>query len=95
MNRSVRELLGSMDSAELTEWFGFMLIEPLPEVRADLRAGIVASAVANHGAREIKKPYRPIDFMPLAQSQEPEAILLPDADEQSDLILSAVFLRKV
>ena len=95
MGKTVREMLGSMDSAELTEWFAYMRIETLPEERADLRAGIMASATANFGGRDIKKPYRPVDFMPYVNREEYGPILLSDKDKQSALILKACFNHTV
>lgn len=91
---TVRQLLASLDSAELTEWMAFDRLDPFGESRADLRAGIIASAAANHGYRDIKTPYQPGDFMPyLKRSDEP--VLLDDPDKQAALILSDVFGRKV
>ena len=53
-----------MDSRELTEWQALYMIEPLPEDRADLRAGIVASyTVAPHMRRGHKAP-SPSDILP-------------------------------
>ena len=79
-----------MDSAELTEWYAFMRIRPLPEACEDLRAGVLASAVANFGGRDIQKPYRPIDFMPFAEKDD-KPVLLETPEQQSALILHAVF----
>lgn len=90
---TVRQLLGSLDSAELTEWMAYDRLETIGEARADLRAGIIASAVANHGAREIKRPYKAIDFMPFLDRDEEKPILIPDKEKQSALILSLVFNR--
>jgi hypothetical protein len=48
------------------EWQVFFSLEPWGEERADLRAGIVASVIANtHRDRKKKpRPYVPGDFMP-------------------------------
>jgi hypothetical protein len=92
---TVRQLLGALDSAELTEWMGYDRLETIGDARADLRAGIIASAVANHGSREIKEPYKAIDFMPfLERGEAPKPILIPDKEKQSALILSMVFNRR-
>jgi hypothetical protein len=89
---TVRQLLMNLDASELTEWMAFDSIETLGEARADLRAGIIAAAVANHGARDIQKPYRPIDFMPFQAKPEDETpMLVADKDKQSALILQLAF----
>ncbi|TCG08380.1 hypothetical protein BZM27_12665 [Paraburkholderia steynii] len=61
-----------------------------------MRAGIIASAVANHGSRTLKEPYRPRDFMPFVlRDEEPEKpILHKDPEQQSALILRGVFNRE-
>ena len=47
------------------EWQVFAALEPFGEERADLRAGIVASVIANCLARGRGKPaFKPRDFMP-------------------------------
>jgi hypothetical protein len=90
---TVRQLLGSLDSSEFTEWMAYDRIETIGEARADLRAGIIASATANHGSRELKRPYKAIDFMPFLDREEAKPILIPDKEKQSALILSMVFNR--
>ena len=61
MGRTVRELLHSMDAAELQEWVAYYELDPWTDDRADLRAGIVAATVAN--ANSTKGKFRPRDFM--------------------------------
>ena len=63
---TVSEMLARMSSRELTEWMAYFTIEPWGEERADLRAGIVASVIANvnRDPRKRPRPYRPEDFMP-------------------------------
>ena len=80
-----------MDSQEFTEWMAFDRLETIGGARADLHAGIIASAVANHGSRDIKKPYTPADFMPVLEREEEKPVLLADKEAQSALILSLVF----
>ncbi len=58
------EIEGRMSSAEYAEWIAFMGLEPIGEVRADLRAGIVASTIANVNRGKRQKPFKPADFMP-------------------------------
>lgn len=54
-----------MSSAQLAEWMAYAKLEPFGEERADLRAGIIASVIANVN-RDPKKqrPFKPEDFMP-------------------------------
>ncbi|AXF05378.1 hypothetical protein CUJ88_41240 [Paraburkholderia hospita] len=56
-----------------------------------MRAGIIASTVANHGSVAMKKPVPPIDYMPFQQRPQEETgpMLLADPDAQSELILGA------
>ena len=86
---TVRQLLANLDSAELTEWIAFDRMEPIGEFRADLRAGIVASAVANYGGRDIREARKPSDFMPFLERPEERPLLLPDPNAQAELILGA------
>ncbi len=63
MGRTVRELLGEMDSRELTEWMAFDVVEPIGGRRSDYQAAIVASTVANAN-RGKGRPLKPDDFIP-------------------------------
>lgn len=92
---TVKQLLASLDSNELTEWRAFDALESIGEARADLRAGIVAAAAANHGYRDLKKPYKALDFMPFHERpDEGKPILLKSKEQQSALILQMVFNRE-
>ena len=64
MGKTVKQLLAEMDSAELTEWMAYDQVEPFGEWRADLRAGIVASTIANALRGRGSRPFRPEDFIP-------------------------------
>ena len=62
---TVRQLLDSLDSRELSEWLAFHThIEPIGETRADLRTGIVASTLANVNRGKNRQAYKAVDFMP-------------------------------
>ena len=63
---TVGELLARISSRELSEWLAFYKVEPFGEKRADLRAAVVAAAVANtaRDPKKRKKPFTPADFMP-------------------------------
>lgn len=78
----VGQLLARISSRELTEWQAYYRLEPFGEERADLRAGIIASTMANT-ARDPKKhskPFEPREFMPqfddepMDEEQEQEAL---------------------
>lgn len=57
-------MLDRMPMPQLLEWVAYAQIEPFGEERADLRAGIVASTIANVHRRPGKPAYRATDFMP-------------------------------
>ncbi len=62
----VDALLDRLPADLFMEWQAYYQIEPWGEDRADLRAGIVASVIANthRDARRKPEPYQPADFMP-------------------------------
>jgi hypothetical protein len=59
---TVREMLSRIDSRELSEWLAYYGLNPWGPERADLRAGTIASTVAN--CMSDKGNYKPSDFMP-------------------------------
>lgn len=62
LGMTVGELLGRASGRELTEWTAYYKLEPFGEERADVRAGVVASVIANvHRGKN--RPFRPTDFM--------------------------------
>ena len=64
MGRTVRELLGAMDSHELTEWIAFDIVEPIGGKRGDIQAAIIAATVANANRGKLGKALQPADFIP-------------------------------
>lgn len=94
---TVRQLLESIDSAELTEWMAYDQIEPFGPQREDLRAGLICSTVANHSFSPPRKPHRASDYMLFADLKRESSrggarpVLLPDAKAHSDLIRRALF----
>ena len=70
-------MLEALPSAMLTEWMAYYEIEPFGEERADLRAGIVASTMANAigGSR---RTLEPVEFMPRFDQEQK-----PPMDEQA------------
>lgn len=74
---------------ELGEWLAFYRVSPWGDFRADQRAGIVASTIANC-SRDPKKrgtPYRPDEFMPY---QERPPRMRADRKELERRLLSAL-----
>lgn len=69
LGKTVGELLAVLSSEELTEWAAFYQIEPFGEYREDLRAGIVASTLANIHAKK-GHSFKPKDFMPVFQDAQ-------------------------
>jgi hypothetical protein len=67
MGRTVDELQRTMTSAEFGEWIAYYSIEPFGERIEDLRAGTVASTVANVNRGKDTRPYAPLDFIPWAK----------------------------
>jgi hypothetical protein len=97
LGRTVADLLAGISSAELTEWEAYYQLEPFGELRGDLRAGIVASAIVNVMA-ELKTPLTPIAFMPYASANDLQSdgggqtvILEQDPDVHSALIMTSIF----
>ena len=58
---SVAEAQDRISAREFAEWIAYGTVEPFGEERADLRAGIIASTVANANSR---KKFQASDFMP-------------------------------
>ncbi len=71
LGKTVKQLLYEIDSAELTEWMAVYRIELFGEIRADYRAGVIASTLANIHRKKGAKPFSPQDFMPFLE-REPE-----------------------
>lgn len=89
----MQQMLATMGSSELSEWMAFDSLEPFGERRADLRAGIVASTVANSGMRPPRNPARAIDFMPFMEPDAP--VKLADPVAHGNLIAKTLFGSKV
>ena len=63
MGKTRAELLDGMDAEEMCYWEAlYTSLEPLPEIRADIRAGTVASqSIAPH-LKKGAKPPGPLDY---------------------------------
>ena len=57
----------------MAEWIAYDRIDPWDENRADLRAGIIASVIANVNRGKKTKAFTPRDFMPWAKGEERRA----------------------
>lgn len=65
-------MLAEISSVQFAEWMAYSLLEPWGEGRDDLRAGIVASTVANANRGKNAKPFKPQDFMPEFEEETEE-----------------------
>lgn len=74
---TVSDLLRRIDSRELTEWAAFYALEPWGTDADDMRAGIVASTIANvnRDPKKQRRPFQPSDFIP---RREPKAEQTPE-----------------
>lgn len=90
LGRTVQELRASLSYTEFQEWCLYYQIEPWGESRADLRAGIVASTVANVHSLFMAGEARhvPADFMPYLEAPA-DPILLVEERELTDDELAA------
>lgn len=59
-------MLEGIPSTMLTEWMAYYCIEPFGEYRADYRAGLISSVIAevNRNPKKQKRPFRVRDFIP-------------------------------
>lgn len=69
-------MLAAMPAAAFDEWWQYFESDPWGEERADFRAGLIASTIANVHRRPNSRPYVPADFMPSLQS--PVATVISD-----------------
>jgi hypothetical protein len=70
---TVGELLQRMSHTEFCYWAALHGISPMGDVRADLRAGIIAAKVHNANISKKKDALNPTDFMPFyKEPEEPE-----------------------
>lgn len=81
-----------MSSREFVEWMAFYQIEPFGEERADLRAGVIASTIANanRDPKTRSKPFTPSEFMPTFDVED-EDDLEPLPPEELAAKFDAIF----
>jgi hypothetical protein len=63
LGKTRRELLASLDSAELTFWMAFDRVDPFGQERGDLRAGMIAANYSNWKRSPNAERFKPSDFM--------------------------------
>lgn len=80
-------MLAGMSSRELTEWQLYDLMEGLPDKRDDLRAGTIASIVANTRMGKKSKALKPEDFFP---SLRPPTVPTDPAERMKAKFMSAL-----
>jgi len=68
----------------MAEWTAFDRVDPWSEARADLRAGIISSVIANVNRGKKSKSFAPKDFMPYAKIDADRQRLLKRPDDQRD-----------
>jgi hypothetical protein len=66
-------MLAEISSAQYSEWMAFYRLEPYGEERADLRAGIIASTIANANRGKNQKVFKPSDFIARFDPPDEEA----------------------
>ena len=81
--RSISDLCENMDSAEFCLWAAEFGRSPWDEARADLRAGIIASTIANYSGKSLKTgaSVTPLDCMPYSQPEPEKA-----SDSAADIV---------
>lgn len=57
-------MLARMPLPMLYRWMAYYKAEPFGEERADLRAGVIASTIANANRGKGQRAYKPSEFMP-------------------------------
>ncbi len=72
-----------MPYAEFIQWLAVYRLSPFGDERADLRAGIIASTVANCHATRRSKAFEPADFMPQFEGNRKGQKRMSDADMAS------------
>ena len=69
---TVQEMTQKMSGREFVYWMAYYNLEPFDEVRADLRAGIIASTIANVNRGKGRAAFKPDQFMPEFSKPEPK-----------------------
>lgn len=94
LGRTVKELLDSIDSYELTEWMAFERLEPFSDLQADFRAGAICASIVNLHVPEGRPARLASDFMPTLAELKKQAsppVQPMDPQEHSDLLDAVLF----
>lgn len=78
------ELCDRMDVQEFQLWQALYAVEPWGDIRADLRAGVVASTVVNWAGKTLKQgapDKRPSDFLLFSQPKAQAPAAEPDPEQ--------------
>ena len=75
-------MLGDMSGRDVAEWQAFYNLELRGEDRADWRAGLIASMIANVNRSKDTDPYSPADFIPKWADRAND--ILEDGEDDSD-----------
>jgi uncharacterized protein DUF4035 len=87
---SVKRCQQEIDSREFSAWLAYWQLEPWGEGRADLRAGIITSTMANiHRGRDTEA-FTPRDFMPTFDAAPPTPEDHDDLIAQQQRMLEAL-----
>jgi hypothetical protein len=70
LGMTVGEMMQRMSHTEFSYWCAVHSIAPIGDVRADLRAGIVAAEVHNGNVSKKKDLKQPTDYMPFYKKPE-------------------------
>lgn len=76
-----------LSSRQLSEWMAYDRLEPFGEERADLRAGVVASVIANVNRGKKGKAYSPQDFTLKFGEQEAEEPYKQSTEEMKKIMM--------
>jgi len=81
---SVKQLLQTLDSKELSEWAAYYSLEPFGYFRsADLPASIIASTLANCNRTKNSKTFTPKDFMLVGEHSKKQVM---EEDEMKSIL---------
>ena len=86
LGRTVRELEHSLSSQELTEWIVFDSINPIGEIRGDIRNACLMALLANIHRDPKHPPFKPEDFLLEYEPRRPKP---PQSPEEQAAIIKA------
>lgn len=85
----------SLDATEWDAWIAYNRLSPIGQERADLRAGIIASVIANSNRDPKKQPraFEPRDFMPFVGEDAGDEMTPEETAEMFERLLGGVRSR--